>query len=230
MACADTPAVRLRYRESVERGDRAIVAGYVAAGSALALFGWIARHVLERQTIRFDALVRAAVHAWASPALTDFFRVISWVGSAWFLLPFVMLFAWRLAAAGRGRAAWLYLLSAIGAEVLDAILKLAFHRPRPEPFFGYPLPPTYSFPSGHSLVSASVFGVAAALGTSRMKSRAQTAAAWIGAAALTLAIGISRIYLGVHYASDVAAGYAAAVIWVAAVRTGYRVWARRHAR
>jgi len=211
----------------VGRGGRALIAGYAAAVAALLLFGWLARDVLLHQTIRFDALVRGVVHAWASPALTDFFQAMSWIGSAWVLLPFAMLFAWRLWAAGRSQAAWLSLMSAIGAEVLDAILKLAFHRPRPEPFFGYPLPPTYSFPSGHSLVSASVFGVAAALATAGMQSRARIAAVWTGAAALTLAIGISRIYLGVHYPSDVAAGFAAAVIWVAAVRAGYRIWAKR---
>jgi undecaprenyl-diphosphatase len=108
-------------------------------------------------------------------------------------------------------------------------LKLIFRRARPEAFFGYAEPITYSFPSGHSIVSACFYGVLAAILTARMKSRARRIAIWMAAALLAFLIGLSRIYLGVHYPSDVLAGYAAAVIWVVAVRTGYERWRLKQA-
>jgi undecaprenyl-diphosphatase len=211
----------------MEKPGRELIGGYVAAVAALALFGWLARDVLRNQTIRFDAAVRDAVHSLASPGLTAFFRTVTWLGSELFLVPFGALVVWRLAAAGRRHAAVLLVLAAAGGEVLDQILKLAFHRGRPASFFGYPLPESYSFPSGHSMVSVCFFGVLAALLTVRMESRARRAAVWAAAAVLALIVGLSRVYLGVHYPSDVAAGYCAAIIWVATVRAGYVMWLRR---
>jgi undecaprenyl-diphosphatase len=219
----------VNYSEGVEKSERDLVAGYLAAAAALLTFGWLARNVLQHQTIRFDAVVRDAVHALASPTLTAFFGWITWLGSEVFLLPFGALMVWRLLAAGRRHAAALLVLAAVGGELLDQILKLAFHRNRPGPFFGYPLPDSYSFPSGHSMVSVCFYGVLAAVLTARMESRRERAAVWAVAAAVVAAIGISRIYLGVHYPSDVAAGYCAAIIWVGAVRAGYGVWLRRRA-
>jgi len=216
-----------RYIERVEKQTKALAAGYAAAAAALVLFGGLGRDVLLDHTIRFDAIVRGDLHALASPRLTDFFWAISCLGSELVLVPLAAVVIWRHVATGRKHAAWLFLVAVAGAELLDRILKLAFHRPRPEPFFGYPLPSSYSFPSGHSLVAACFYGVAAAMWTARMESRPKAAAIWAAAAALVLANGLSRIYLGVHYPSDVAAGYAAAVIWVAAVRAGYRAWLRR---
>lgn len=213
----------------MEKSSRELIGGYLSASAALFVFGWLARDVLENQTIRFDTAVRAGLHSLASPALTTFFRTITWLGSEFLLVPFGALVVWRLVAAGRRHAAALLVMAVLGGEVLDQILKFAFHRERPATFFGYPLPPSYSFPSGHSMVSICFFGVLAAVLAARMASRAHRLAVWIAAAAVVLLIGMSRIYLGVHYPSDVAAGYCAAIIWVAAVRAGYRLWLRRRA-
>ena len=218
-----------RYSGNVEKSSRELIAGYVAAAAALLLFGWLARDVLRHQTIRFDEFVRGGLHGLASPGLTAFFRAITWMGSELFLVPFGALMVGWLAAAGRRHAAALLVLAALGGELLDQILKLAFRRGRPDAFFGYPLPPSYSFPSGHAMSSVCFFGVLAALLTVRMASRAKRAVTWAAAAFIALVIGMSRIYLGVHYPSDVVAGYCAAVIWVAAVRVGYVMWLRRRA-
>jgi undecaprenyl-diphosphatase len=215
------------YIGIVERQGREVIAGYLAAVAALLLFGWLAREVLHHQTVAFDAAVRNSVHSFAAPGLTRCFAILTYMGSELFLLPFGALACWRLAAAGRKRAAVIFVLAVLGAEALDQILKLAFHRARPQPFFGFALPSSYSFPSGHSMVSACFFGVLAAVVTVRMKSRAKRFAIWAAAALLALAIGVSRIYLGVHHPSDVLAGFAAAVIWVAAVGAACRIWLRR---
>src|SRR6185436_15397566 len=103
-----------------------------------------------------------------------------------------------------------------GAVVLGNVLKLAFARARPEIYFGL-APPTYSFPSGHALYAACLFGALACLIADRILDPMRGAALWAGAVLLAGAIGVSRIYLGVHYPSDVAGGYLVAVFWVGLV-------------
>ena len=110
--------------------------------------------------------------------------------------------------------------------MLELTLKYAFHRPRPAPFFGA-VPHTYSFPSGHSLMSFCIYGVLAGLLSHRIRSAAVRIMVWILAAALVAAIGVSRIYLGMHYPSDVIAGYLAAAVWVSASLAADRVRKRK---
>jgi undecaprenyl-diphosphatase len=93
-------------------------------------------------------------------------------------------------------------------------------------FFGLAEPIGYSFPSGHSLVSCVFFGVLAAFAAARTESRARRWLYYIVAALMIGAIGFSRIYLGVHYLSDVLAGYAGAIVWVFSVASARR-WRRR---
>jgi undecaprenyl-diphosphatase len=77
------------------------------------------------------------------------------------------------------------------------------------------------------MLSAGLFGIIAALVAPRLHSRAGQVAIWMAAAALALAIGLSRIYLGVHYPSDVIAGYAAAVVWIVTVSSADWLLRRR---
>ena len=106
----------------------------------------------------------------------------------------------------------------VGATVLDLALKYGFHRTRPVPFFGA-LPHTYSFPSGHALYSFCFYGVMAGLINARVRSHWLRIAVWSIAVAMVASIGLSRIYLGVHYPSDVVAGYLAGAIWVSTMIT-----------
>jgi len=78
-------------------------------------------------------------------------------------------------------------------------------------------PHTYSFPSGHALCSFCFYGVLAGLLSARTKPLGWRLLIWIAAAAMVIAIGLSRIYLGVHYPSDVVAGYLAATVWVGTI-------------
>lgn len=211
----------------MEKQSRLLYLGFIAAAASLIFFSWLAREVLRGQTAGFDAAVRAAVHRWASPDLTLAMRGFTQLGAPPFVIGAGALIVWRLAALGRKRAAVLFVTSVIGGEALDQILKLLFHRPRPEAFFGLAEPVTYSFPSGHAITSACFYGVLAAILSMRTRSVARKTALWIFAVFMAALIGLSRIYLGVHFPSDVAAGYAAAVIWVGAVRAGYHVWLRR---
>jgi undecaprenyl-diphosphatase len=214
----------------VGREKRDLIAGFLAAAAALWFFGWLADQVWRHETIAFDAAVRNGIHQFASPGLTAFFRVVTIFGSEVFLVPFGAFVIWRLVAMGRRHAAVLFTLAAAGGEVLDFLLKVSFRRTRPEAYFGYALPSSYSFPSGHSMLSACFFGTLAAVVAPKLSNTWQKIGVWAAAAVATLLIGTSRIYLGVHYPSDVAAGYAAAIIWIAGVRAGYDVWRSRKAR
>lgn len=180
---------------------------------ALFLFSWIAESVSHQRTTNFDFMVRTQVHRYASPGTTKAMVAVSFLGgdglvaAAILALVLFLWFRWRRATA------WLSVTLA-GALVLDMTLKVAFHRLRPTPFFG-PLPRTYSFPSGHALFSFCFYGVLAGLLAGRVRSLPWRILIWTFAALLVFAIGLSRIYLGVHYPSDVVAGYLTATIWVA---------------
>jgi undecaprenyl-diphosphatase len=201
----------------------ALLAALAAAVVALMLFSWLADEVFEGDVASFDARVRNGVHAWASPALTTVMRVFSIIGYQGLIAAFVLALVAFLLLRWRRAALWLA-FSVGGALVLDLALKNAFHRPRPEPFFGDSFR-DWSFPSGHALFSFCFYGVLAGLLSARLRSPGLKVLVWALAAALIAAIGLSRIYLGVHYPSDVLAGYLAAAVWVSSLVAADR-WRR----
>lgn len=207
-----------------------LLLGLTAAIASLVFFGWLADEVLEGETRHFDDFTRAAVHTLTTPPLTTAMRGMSFIGSALFLtiatIVVIILFALRK----WGREAQLFALTMIGASMLNTTLKLAFARPRPVPFFNLTKPETYSFPSGHSLASCCFFAGLAAILSGRIKSRRTRIIIWIAAATMFLLIGVSRIYLGVHYTTDVIAGFVAALIWILFVRFVELQLARRRRR
>lgn len=182
---------------------------------ALLMFSWMAREVLKGDAEHFDLVVRNWVHQYASPAMTQVMTGISMLGQQLLIAEFLLAMLVFLALKWRRAAAWLAIAVA-GAMVLEFSLKLAFQRPRPPVFFGVP-PHSYSFPSGHALVSFCFYGVIAGLLADRTKSLLLEILIWISAACLVVAIGLSRVYLGVHHPTDVLAGYLAAGIWVSSI-------------
>jgi undecaprenyl-diphosphatase len=195
-----------------------LLLGLATAAGTLIFFGWLSDEVLDGETRQFDDVTRAAVHQLASPALTVVMRAASFLGSTWFLFVATTIVIVGFALRKWGREAKLFALTMIGASLLNISLKLAFKRPRPVPFFDLTMPETYSFPSGHALTSCVFFGALAAFLTARMKNRRTRIVVWIVCVAMFLLIGFSRIYLGVHYTTDVIAGFAAALIWILVVR------------
>jgi len=184
------------------------------AVAALVLFAWLAEEMLRGQTRQFDSNVRAWVLTFASPAMTRTMLKVSLLGSVIFLAAATGCAVVAFLATGWPRAAGWMVIAMAGAVALDLTLKYAFHRQRPAPFFGIALPHTPSFPSGHALSSFCFYGVLAGLLMWRIKSRIVAAAILLAAVVLIAAIGFSRIYLGVHYPTDVLAGYLAAAVWV----------------
>jgi undecaprenyl-diphosphatase len=215
-------------------GERERVLGWVfflglsAAVFSLFLFAWLAEEMMEGGTKAFDEHIRLTFNSYASPQLTAAMRFFTAFGSPAVVLALSAVVVAIFYHLHWGRAIWLFLITIAGTFLLNTALKLAFQRPRPPvTFFGTPLPETYSFPSGHAMLSAGLFGIIAALVAPRLHSRAGQVAIWMAAAALALAIGLSRIYLGVHYPSDVIAGYAAAVVWIVTVSSADWLLRRR---
>ena len=212
---SDAPANKKRFFEFL---SLSLLLGLATAVGALIFFGWLADEALEGDARAFDDATRAAVHHFASPLMTAIMRGLSFVGSTIALSVATIFVVIRFAMRKWKREAILFALTMIGAGLLNITLKLAFKRPRPVPFFNLSPPETYSFPSGHSLTSAVFFGALAAILTARISSTRVKAAIWIVSTAMFLLIGLSRIYLGVHYTTDVIAGFAAALIWILVVR------------
>ena len=206
--------------------------GLLAAVLSVFLFARLATEMREGDTVAFDMAVRSWVHQFASPAMTLAMKGISLLGYDVLVVELVIAIAVFLRLHWRKAAAWLT-ITMLGEIALNVALKHAFHRHRPVPFFG-DAPHSYSFPSGHALASFCFYGVLAGLIVNRAEKVGWRIAVGITAAVLILAIGISRIYLGVHYPSDVVAGYLAAAMWVSTMlvidRIGTRTISRVRAR
>lgn len=187
------------------------------AAVCLVLFVWLGHAAVLGRTLPFDCAVRDAIHAWASPPLTFVMRGITRVGEPAFLVLVTLVAGWRLSAVGRLRAAVLLALSTIGVAALSEGLKVVFHRARPPAFFGYDEPITYSYPSGHALTSICFYGVLAMILSENVKSAARRRALRMAAALLVLLIGSSRVYLGVHYPTDVLGGWLLGAAWLLGV-------------
>jgi membrane-associated phospholipid phosphatase len=193
-----------------------LIASLAIAAGALLLFGWLAEEVIRGDTNQFDATVRDAVHNHATPLLTSIMQGFSFLGSVTWVLIFGVLVGCACFYFKRPRIAGFLAITMAGVTTLDYVLKLSFHRPRPVAFFGV-APSSYSFPSGHALGSLCFYGILAAVLSDRMRAGKQKFFVWLAAALLVAMIGLSRIYLGVHYPSDVIAGYLAGAVWITAV-------------
>jgi undecaprenyl-diphosphatase len=150
-------------------------------------------------------------HAARAPWLDRLFVVVTWFGSLAVLLPLALLVWWRR----RGdKGAAFVTLALIGASALGHLSKLLAARPRPDLFPPLiPMPTDWSFPSAHA-VQITAFAMAWLLRPGAAPGRIEIA----GFLAAVAVVGASRVYLQVHYLSDVVAGALLATLWVVLLR------------
>jgi len=163
-----------------------------------------------------------------SPPLDQVMYLITFLGSGGTIVALTAVAALVALIAGRPRDAVLLVLAVVAGALFFELVKLLVHRPRPPLEDARLVQGGFSFPSGHSTLAATCYGTVAYLLIVRvMRRELLRVVVGITAALLVLAIGVSRIYLGVHYPSDVLAGWAAGALWVVLVILAEQVWAPR---
>ena len=173
-----------------------------------------------------DQAIQSWLHGFARPMLTEVMSGLSWIGSPLVLTPAValavgLMWWWRL----RDDAV-LVAAAALGGAVLDEVMKLHFKRSRPELPWAFVHEHSFSFPSGHSVLAMVMYGVIVYKTHDKLRSKWARAALMVGAFLMVMGIGVSRVYLGAHYPSDVAGGYFVGAVWLAAV-IGSDLWVAR---
>lgn len=170
----------------------------------------VARHVTQN----WDTRTVLAFSYLRRPALTRIMQALSDLGNWRCEVPLALgiaAVAWRL---GRGRDGGRYLLIAISGEALYALTKGAMRRPRPTVVSHLGDAGWYSYPSGHSMMAWIVWGLGLVLLARVLPSRRASHLLYSGAVLLPILISVSRLYLGVHYPTDVLAGLLLAVGWM----------------
>ncbi len=197
-----------------------VVFGFAGLVAALVVFGSLADGVRDQEVFALDAWATPFLHSIASPTTDLLFNTLTAMGSSIVVLPiFVVVLALLLMR--RRFGAGLFLSVALGGSlVIDALTKLIFQRPRPKLDYAAVLP-DYSFPSGHSM-NGVVFYVSIALVLWSAFGRRVGVPALVIAALLAFGIGVSRIFLGYHYLTDVVGGWLAGVVWLLVVGAAFR--------
>lgn len=190
---------------------------WLAAGLLLlagGVFGWLLGAVLRFGRLPWDGPVLEFWHRHATPTLDKLAILLTIVGNTGPMVGLGLLVWLALLVRRQGRAAWVFFASVGGSMVLTQVIKPLVARPRPALWASIRPEHTLSFPSGHAMDTAAL---ATALVFLAWGNR-QRGWVWGAAPLFSLAVGWARAYLGVHNPSDVLAGWAAAVAWVAAVQ------------
>lgn len=196
---------------------------FLALGLPLIIFFKLAWEVVEKEHMKIDAPVLYFIHEHASTMLDSVAVFISNSGYEFGTLIAVILLACYVIFKQKKYQNLAFIAIGIGgAMVANVILKLLFMRPRPELWHWIVAESGYSFPSGHAMLSAAIAAVAIYLfwGTRHRW--------WIAIVAIlcTTLIGLSRLYLGVHYPSDIIAGWSVSVAWVTLVDIALKYYDR----
>lgn len=186
---------------------------FVGVLAPLYLFGELAEDVLDQQAFFFDEPLLLFFYRNATPTLDAIMLFFSLIGYQIGVVPIdigvALLLLWRR----RWGDALFWILAVGGAALLNLAAKAAFGRVRPDLWMSIAPETTYSFPSGHAMGS---MALAAALAVLLWPTRWRSLAI-VGGALFTVLVGVSRVYLGVHYPSDILAGWAASLAWVIGV-------------
>ena len=210
---------------TVPRPPAAVATGTILVGLAglvasLLIIGTIADGVRDQEVFILDAWATPFLHGIRSPLLDAVMNGLTALGSTVVVLP-ILLVSLAVLYLKRRYGAMLFLAIALGGSlVIDFTMKLIFERPRPKLDYAAVLP-DYSFPSGHAM-NGVAFYVSIALVLWTVFGRRVGVVSTIVAVALAIGIGVSRIYLGFHYFTDVLGGWLAGIVWLLIVGAAFR--------
>jgi membrane-associated phospholipid phosphatase len=185
---------------------RALILLVLALGAA-GTFAEITEDVWNRETSEFDRSLSLAVHGLDSPFMDFTMRLFTTLGSLKVVIVVLALVVVSVVRRGDRRAAYSLLAVFLASEALNWVLKNLVGRSRPDLFHEIATLHTYSFPSGHAMSGAAVYGMIGVV-LAREHPRLRWPLAF-AIPALVVLIGVSRIFLGAHWPTDVIAGWAA---------------------
>jgi membrane-associated phospholipid phosphatase len=174
--------------------------------------GWLCQEVWEKEAFSFDTTLLLNIHQWANPGLDQLMLSITRLGDpevAGCVIGASLIWLWWK---HRRSEAKMFAIACLGAVILNQGLKLFFAKPRPTLWTHLITETSFSFPSGHALGALVTYGFLAYV-LARQFQRA-AAAIYGGAIALIAAIGFSRLYLGVHWPTDILSGYGVGFLWL----------------
>lgn len=199
-----------------------LIAGLFAVAALILGFGLLAEEVVEGDTAAFDRTILLAFRSQGDtadpigpPWLEEAARDVTALGSVSFVGFLAAAVLAYLLLVGKRHLAILMGVSVLGGEIIGAVLKIGFDRPRPELVAHSARVFTASFPSAHAILSAVTFLTIGALLTRAHVDRRVKVYFMTLAVLLTVAVGLSRVYLGVHYPTDVLAGWCLGAAWAA---------------
>jgi undecaprenyl-diphosphatase len=199
-----------------------VIAGFVLAALILAGIGWLVTGPYKQFVASFDATIRYAMRQIQSPMWTALFLAVTKLGSTLYLTIIGVAAGVAFIILRRFRSLMLFILAMGGQAILHHGCKWFFARPRPSALINYQTVESLSFPSGHAIASLCLYGMIAWIMTERFESAAVKAVVGIFTIIFVFLIGMSRVYIGVHYATDVLAGFLAGLIWIVAVMSADR--------
>ncbi|HEY8175772.1 MAG TPA: phosphatase PAP2 family protein [Gemmatimonadaceae bacterium] len=208
----------IRAIGGVAKNFYATIGIFLLAGAAVALagtyaFATFAGHVRSGSTQAFDTAVLKWIAAHRTPLLDQVMLEITFLGTGTVVLMIVAISGMFLWLTKHKYSALLLLISTAGGLLLNNFLKAGFGRPRPQVFEWGTTVVSTSFPSGHAMGAAVAYGTVAYLAARLQERRLHRVVTLISAAVIILLISISRLYLGVHYPSDVIAGVIIGLAW-----------------
>ena len=202
-----------------------LLALFAVLVGSIFLFANITEDYLAKDPlVDWDVRFATWLHSHASDNLVTFFKIVTWAGNSALLLVVVGALAAVFVRRGRANDALVLILALGGAGVINALLKLVFQRPRPELAFVHL--ETYSYPSGHAAVATATYTTLAFV-LARRAGVLRTIAIASAAIVLIALVGFSRLYLGVHYLSDVMAGTCFGLAWASLCLIAYTLYGDR---
>ena len=192
-----------------------LVVGAVIALVATLGFAELAEYVLGGSTQAFDVAILQWFHAHQNKTFTGLMVEVTYLGTGTVVMMIVIIVALFLWHTEHKHSARLLLAATAGNILLNGALKLVYHRPRPTVFAWQTTAVSSSFPSGHAMSATVVYGTVAYLVMRLQKHRWARVLTLVCTVLLILLICITRLYLGVHYPSDVIGGIIVGLGWAA---------------